>query len=229
MKKNYFFLFVGLCLFIFSTYTAIQTQIEQKSIERTIGLISSFNADPNEASKAYPVISFDLPDGRHFEFTSPYSYPQKKYRLNETVSIYYPSNTPEKAYLGSFSMRWVGLLVLELISLIMVIFFAGKTIKQRTMQKLLERLRTEGTPLSTRPLRVEILYRTKKGDARCSIISVWKDEDGVFHEFKTEAIEQEPENLLERYRHHTIIVYINPKNQDDYVVDMSFLALEKSN
>ena len=224
MKKNILFLCIGIILFVFSSLTAIKTQIKQQSFERTTGLISELKTDPTDAQKSYLVVTFDTPDGRHFNFTSTHSYPKQKYRLNESIAVHYPFDAPEQANLGSVSIRWIGLLVLEFISLVTVIIFGARVLKQRMTQKSLQRLRTNGVEISTRPLRVELLYRNKKGAARCCIVSVWKNEDGIFQEFKTEAIEQEPETLLERYRHHTITVFMNPHNAQDYIVDMSFLS-----
>lgn len=223
MNRSGLFLCMGFVLFIFTTVMAVQTQQNNSMLQSTTGIIMDIRPIPDDAKAIQLSITFNTPDGQSIEFSPAESFPQNQYRKNQMVSLYYPKGQPQKATLGSVSSQWVQILLFETLAIIMLMFFGGKWIKTLLHKKQLHALKANGIEIHTTPVRVELLYRNKKGAALCSIVTCGMIMDGSSYEFKTEPIEKEPEYLLTHYRHHTITVYVNKDNIQNYVVDMSFL------
>lgn len=225
MNKNGLFFCIGFALFIFSTVMTMQTQQQNSAMISTSGIITDIQSAPNNATLVHLNITFNTPDGQRIEFTPAESFSQNKYRKNQMVSLYFPKDQPQNVSLGSVSSQWVQILLLESLAVIIMMFFGGKWLKTYLHKKQMQMLKVNGIQIHTTPVRVELLYRNKKGHARCCIVTRGKDADGTSYEFKTDPIEKEPEFLLAHYRHHSITVYASTDNIQNYMVDMSFLNL----
>lgn len=223
MNKSGLFLCIGFALFIFSTALTVQTQRQNSMLQSTVGMVTDIQPSPNNAKAFHLTITFDTPDGQRVVFSPDQSFSQNQYRKDQMVSLYFPKNQPQNVSLGSVSSQWVLILLLETLAVIMMVFFGGKSIKTYLQKKQMQMLKANGTQIHTTPIRVELLYRNKKGKARCCIVSCSKNTGDTSYEFKTDPIEKEPEFLLTHYRHHTITVYVDKDNIQNYIVDMSFL------
>jgi hypothetical protein len=178
----------------------------------------------------YPVVEFQTPDGRSFQFKGSTGSSSPEFAIGAEVDVRYDPQKPEQAQLAKFSHFWLGpllltiggLLALFLASGVFYIFGdiaggkspAGRSVKLRMLEASGKAVRIEGRVTGVRE-RSRSRYVVICRGARPG--SEWEED------FESDEIGLKPEGeLIGR----SVMISINQEKKDEYSVELGPLLEE---
>ena len=210
------FIVIGSVLLYFSHSLYISTHEFISTSKTKIGTVTELSG----SDVYYPHISFETENDKNINFRSSVGTNPPSYSVGDSVEILYDPKNPQNAQIKSFVSQWMGVIGTGSMGIVFFLigFFWG--LNSYKKKKIIEKLKTSGTRLSTNFVRVERNTSTQiNGKSPYIIISEY-DKDNKKYEFSSENIWFDPTSNI---NNETITVLVNPQNYLEYYMDTSFL------
>lgn len=203
-----FFLF-GIFIFIINILLYIGTSGFIRDSLRAEGTVIELVSN---GDVYYPKVSYYTLDGENIIYTESTGSDPPGFLQGEAVEIFYDKDNPRNARINSFFMLWFGNIVLTAIS--SVFFFVGGFILFTWIYSEYKKkwLIKNGKKIYAEFVRIE------KGNS--FRIVAQHNSEGKIYVFYSDEILFDPKKHI---MHDFIKVYVNPKNMNDYHIDLSFL------
>ncbi len=170
----------------------------------------------------FPHVRFRTADGREIDFESGSGSNPPSYWVNETVTVLYDPQQPQRAYLNSFGSLWAGTIVLAILGVAFTGPGVGYGIWQRRSNQKEAWLRENGQRIQAEIKSVELNRSVRvNGRSPYRIICQWMDPiRNEVHVFHSRNIWFDPTDMVQG---KTLEVLMDPNNPRQYTVDTSFL------
>lgn len=169
-----------------------------------------------------PVVRFVAADGNAVQFSSSTSSNPPSYSRGEKVVVLYRAGTPQDAAISGFFSLWLGPLILGGMGAVFLGIGGGMLLVGHSRAQLVQRLRSQGTPVQAKLQGVELnTGLTVNGAHPYRVIAQWQNPaSGEIHVFRSENLWYDPSEHIKR---ESLTVYIDAGNPRQYFVDLSFL------
>lgn len=221
------FSLVGIGRLTGSFYNYNQTQRFISSSVSTSGIVSELRASVSDGSRVYyPTIQFKNQQGETIETELNIGSNPPEYTVGEQVTILYDPNNPQDANTNSFlSLYFVAVVLLGLGGTFTTVglgVLIGPLAYTLASNRKVESLKQNGTRIMTKIIGVDLNDSfTMNGTSPYQITSQWLDPlTNEVHIFHSEHIWFDPQDFI---KSEQVYVYVDPKNNNNYYMDISFL------
>jgi len=136
---NIFVVFFGLAIFILGILLIKHSIFVEETFQTTTGTIYNIKTEPLGVDLPgsyldYLQIEFSLPSGEKIKFTNEYNKENVKYKIGDTLPIYYNPEKPENAYVADYRFLFIPGGICLLMGTVFILF-AGQFVVKYFWQK----------------------------------------------------------------------------------------------
>ncbi|KKQ27315.1 MAG: hypothetical protein US42_C0011G0053 [Candidatus Magasanikbacteria bacterium GW2011_GWC2_37_14] len=223
---NIFVVFFGLAIFILGILLIKHSIFVEETFQTATGTIYNIKTEPLGVDLPgsyldYLQIEFSLPSGEKIRFTNDYNQENVKYKIGDTLPIYYNPEKPENAYIADYRFLFITGGVCLLMGVAFMIFAGQYVIKKSSRKKIIANIKRTGTKIQVPLLEVKEDLETTIMEKHPFIISVKKEDGNIL--YSDEIWNYNPQKLQPG---QMIDVYFDVQKPADYYIDVEFLNEE---
>ncbi|MFZ2190270.1 MAG: DUF3592 domain-containing protein [Candidatus Magasanikiibacteriota bacterium] len=223
LAVNIFVVLFGLAMFVWGFYLIKEGYRIKDTFQTATGTVYNVIIEHDYSSEVantqeYLQIEFPLPDGEEISFTNDYSRENIKYKIGDTLPVYYNPYKPEEAYVAEPFFLFLPGGVLLLMGPVFMIFAGQYVVGFFSRKKTIVKLKQTGIKAQAPFMEAKEDFETIIMEKHPVVIRVeMEDGTSLFSDkiwnFNPEAIK--PGQMID--------IYFDPVNKKDYYIDLEFL------
>jgi|GEM_PF-4558544 len=222
---NIFVVLFGISITILGFYLLQKGFIVKNTFLKTTGKVYNVIIEHDYSTEIantqeYLQIEFPLPSGEKIKFTNDYSRENIKYKIGDTLPIYYNPQNPQNAYVADYRFLLLPGGVSLFVGVVLVIFAGQFVVKNFSRKKIIAKIKQTGIKIQTKLIEVKQDANTTIMEKHPYIISVEMNDGKIIYSdqlWNPNFEKLKPGELID--------VYFDPQNPDDYYIDIE--SLEK--
>ncbi len=219
------FVLIGTAFILIPSYSFLQDYRFSKTATVTQGTVlgvsqsESYDSKNRRVIRFYPQVSFATATGEVIQFEGGGSTSRESYKVGQTVSVLYHTETPHDARLkNSLVGEGIFMAVFSLVGLVAIAFGVSMILLPLHRRRKIAWLKNNGTKITCEKFHIEKIEVSRRPVAY-TVVGEWTSPtENKLYLFSSDQLPIDPTQYFEG---RSLQAYVDPGNLKSYYVDMS--------